>query len=787
MRKTVIHIALLTCCLLTTIVVQAQTFRDDFENQYTWYPPWSQIQLAVDSSHVATDSTLMEYNTYCLCDTTMEFGLDFNFPIADSLWGRNLHLNFQADYRFPDTLGQGELVFIIHKNGKDCFWQSHPLDDFSNDSAAWFHVHIDLDIPADYVGGGTLHFFLWNSHKNNIHTDNASLQLTSWTLPSFLPDIQMPDDDSLDTGNFQLHAIDSLPLTHPIGMVVEYILDQDTISEFNLFAKQDENHYFAVSSIDTTEAWLYTRNNDSHHVLIPTATHFYKDCRLLRQALVIPFIDSTLTVFRRNQAIDSTLFQSEYYLDREGFKIGEGERSVIVYYETEISSMQLDAKHHTAYFNLDYWRDHPLIHYPLNDDVEDRFVDVSSRPIHKGMSWMHHVNLSLGYDLRDMPRIMPLPEGYESGIIFTEHADWTDLRTHRATYFGNEHVTKARKATGGFVYYGIPVTKSIFYNNPDRITNAEASHGIFPGLQATIKTDKDFEKFLRQLNKQGYEICLHTPEQYSTTPSNLAEAMRYMERNFKSVSWIDHGYNNGAIHNREDLVCDALDQNSDQYADQLWRKHGVKYLWNAYYEENRMEQWCFDNNLMQPYPGFGDALPNRQITPITGNPSFLTWSTPSTLDANNDSEWDYYFHPNRLDQIVKNHTVFITHTYPAWTDPQRAFWTYDEDSTIIALPGMNRALERIAQLREERKMLPMTVKTYLDYYCCLRDVIYEVVDDRHISITNLGKEIKGFTILCTKPILFDDYRFYEFKKSGNDYFVWFNLKAMDKVIIEIKN
>ena len=103
------------------------------------------------------------------------------------------------------------------------------------------------------------------------------------------------------------------------------------------------------------------------------------------------------------------------------------------------------------------------------------------------------------------------------------------------------------------------------------------------------------------------------------------------------------------------------------------------------------------------------------------------------------------------------------------------------------MPGMNRALERIATLREAHKMLPMTIKTYLDYYCGLLQVDYTIIDAEHIRLTNLGEEIKGFTLLCPSPIRFEDNRYYEFRKSGDDYYIWFDLKPYDEITIRIIN
>jgi hypothetical protein len=788
------HIRIIVLLLLITagLNARAQLYSNNFDNGYTWYPPWENIVIGIDSTQ--TDQGFV-----CVCDSTREFGLGFIIEAGKMYPQQNIRIQYEFLFKTTATLLQAKLVFSIDDNSGNQYWQAYPLSNYVNDTAEWSRLILDLYFPFDYIGEGKISSYIWNRENENLYIDNAELKVTPWDMPSFLPDIQQ---DSITDDSFVLRMEDSLltPLTYPIGMLTEYVLDGDTVIDYQRFKKTTYRtfEYLAVSSIDSTYASWVTIFQEPY---IGIASSFYKEAKLLRKALVIPFIDSTLTIYRRNMEVENgKLFQNEYYLDREGFQVGEGKRTIVSYHQTDISSTQFDATNRIAYFNLDYWRDHPMIHYPMSDTMEGYFEDVSCRSIERGNKWFNWIELHIGDSIKDLPRIMPIPYGYESGIIFTEHADWTDIRTHRATYFGSERITKASKAIGGYVYYGIPVTKSVFYNNPDKVTNEEISRGAFHGLHATIKTDKDYAKFLKQLYQLGYEICLHTPEQYTTTPSNLNEAMRYMKRHFNTVSWIDHGYNNGPSHNREDLVCDGVEPSSEYYAADLWRKYGVKYLWNAYYEENRMESWHFDNNLTQPYPGFGDALPNRQVTTIPGfdrqffaglsssfEPEFLVWSTPSTLDILNDSDWDFYYSDERLQRIIDHHSVHITHVYSPWVWPGRTFWTYDTDSTIVAMPGMNRALERIAALREAHKMLPMTIKTYLDYYCGLLQVDYTIIDSEHIQLTNLGEEIKGFTLLCPTPIRFEDNRYYEFRKSGDYYYIWFDLKPYDEITIRIIN
>ena len=801
--------------------VNAQSYSNDFENGYTWYPPWFNLNIVADS----TDGTM---NHVCLCDTLHEYGLGFAIEAEKHYPNQNINCKYAcrvtrghapllltADSTFAtgghDPLSlpaasKAKIVISIDDDSGNRYWCAYPLQNYINNTAEWSQVSLDLNFPADYFNESSkLKAFIWNEGRERLVFDEARLEVMPWEY-SFLPKIDSLVQKDYDPENYCVLREDpyddeSAPITYPIGMFEEYIIDGDTLQEFNLF-QGHPNYAWARSRIGSTLMRM------TGHRAAPLPTHgkrigleciLSESCEVLRRTLVIPFIDSTLTVYRRNHHIDSTEFQSEYYLDREGFTIGEGPRSFTLYHPSKVSSMQLDATHRIAYINLDYWRDHPLIHYPFCDTIEDYFEDVSCdyyyRPkpsetrlgeIYVARHYFHYFTVHIGDSIHDLPRLMPVWDGYQSAFIFTEHADWTDLHTHRAVLFGNENITKPEEAVGGFCYYDIPVTKSVFYWNPDHITNAETSKGLFTGEVATLKTNRGFFKLLKSLKKEGFEICLHSPEVYTTLPSEFPKAMRFMKRQFNTVSWIDHGYNNGPEKNREDLVCDGLLPESPQYAAALWRKNAVRYLWNAYYEENRMEQFNFDSHFVQPYDGFGDALPNRQITTLpNGDKDFLLWSTPSTLEVNEDKDWYYFFDSTRLQKLVDHHNVFITHVYPAWSDPYRGFWQYDEDSTAVAMPGFNFALSQLARFREEKKILPTTIEKYLSYYENLLKVDYQIIDNHTVSLINHGENIEGLTLLCTKPIIVEG-KPIDFRKVDEGYLVWFDLKKNETVIINIR-
>ena len=737
---------------------KAQTYTNDFENQNIWNAPWFNLNIVADNN-AATK------NFVCICDTIHEYGMGFGINVGKEYPNQNINCKFGFLFK-ANANTQADIVVSIDDSIRNRYWAAYPLADYMTDSAEWSQVQLDLNFPASYTQGSEIKCYVWNKGMEFLAFDDAQLIVREDYSNNYLPFV----------------AHDSVPRYSPykslspyLVPIVEYIdANGDTLNDPTVM-ETTFHDYYAVHDMDSHSVKL------RHGVT--TETTFKKDVKLLRLSFILPLPEGELTVYRRNQHIDTANFQKSYYLDKEGFTIQNDSLILCTYHNLGISSLQLNTEDRIAYFNIDYWRDHPLLYYPMRSDTSDYFEDISYRAIHKGDILKGRFEV-YNFTMNDLPRLMPVWDGFQSAFIFTEHADWTDLRTHRAVLFGNENITKPEDAVGGFCYFNIPVTKSVFYWNPDNVTNEKTSAGRFLGLVASIKTDKEFFKLLKTIRKEGFEICLHSPEVYTTIPNEFPKAMRFMRRNFNTVSWIDHGYNNGPDKNREDLVCDGLLPDSPYYSADLWEKNGVRYLWNAYYEENRMEQYNFDGHFVQPFDGFGDALPNRQITTLPdGSKDFLLWSTPSTLEVNEDHEWYYYFDSIRLQRLVDQHNVFITHVYPAWSDPHRAFWQYNENGTAVAMPGFNFALSQLAHFRDEKKILPTTIEKYLSYYEKLQDIDYLILDNKTIQLTNRSESIEGLTLLCTKPIIVEG-KAIDFRKVDEGYLVWFDLKKNETVIIK---
>ena len=733
---------LLTLLLSVAYLSNSQCITLDFEEGYA-------IPSFINNVNIVTDSTAFDGTHVCLCDSIYEYGLGFQINTDNKSSQQNLGIKYGFWFKIADTLTSAKLVLSVDGENGNLYWVGYDLANYRIRPDQWAQVQLNQHFPIDYLDNSIIKGYIWNPSHNQILIDKVTLEIERETLPSFIPNIK---NDSLIIEPF-----------------VEYInANGDTLTDLSIIESRE----------------VITLNDDGR-IEFNTEATFNEDVKLLRLAYLMSLPEGRLTVYRRNQCVDTNNFQNAYYLDREGFMIESDSVNIATYHNLGISSLQLDVQKRTACFNIDYWRDHPLLRFPLDNDTLEYFEDISYRNIKKGEILKGNFTIFKNHTTSELPRIMPIWNGYQSAFIFTEHADWTDLSTHRAVLFGNANITNASEAVGGFSYFGIPVTKSVFYNNPDHITNTQTSKGNFTSPIETIKTNPDFFKLLKSLKNIGFDICLHTPEIYTTKRSNLRNALRFMRRQFGSPTWIDHGYNNTDIHNREDLVCDGLIPDSPQYAADLWKHNKVRFLWNAYYEERPMEEFNFDGHFIQPYDGFGDALPNRQITKLPNSNDFLLWSTSSTLEVNEDSEWYYFFSENRLQHIVDRHKVFITHTYPAWSDPWRGFWEYNEYGTPVAMPGFNFALQQLADLRDKKEMLPTTISQYLNYYEQLLKITYEIQSDGSIMLVNHGDAIKGLTLICTQPIMVEN-KPANFRKVGNEYLFWFNLDKRETATIRFK-
>ena len=775
------------------------TFFNDFEeenNNYIW-----------KNQYVKTDSSAFSGNNICECPADQMYAFGFDLPIDDSIGNRNAYITFEMMLK-AETRTNAKFVLSLQNGNENLLWKSFPLSDGFAQENQWYRTNFELNVPNDIIKGSKFNCYVLNEGFEHFYIDDFSFSVEYYDIPTYVNEIreyETPKDlkkisetNTLnifysEKGNNIVLADDKYNIiTKPLSMFYSLIVNDDTVEVqlagwdllTDVNGNKDVYKFKNDNKIVATELTISFDDNDSN-VNFDLESTYLKDVKVLKSSLIFPFLNDDFTVYRRNPFVDSVNYQDVYYLDKEGFSLDLEGKQLNLYHPENVSSIQLDAKKSIAYINSDYHYDHLLIRYELLD-TSGYYIDNSATLMKKGASLNSSFAISLT-EKAELPRIMPIMSGYESAFIWTEHADWSDIKTHRATYFGSEEIENVEDAIGGFAYYNIPVTKSVFYNNPDSVTNYE-KNADFPGLHSTIMTDPLFFDFLNQLKDKGFDICLHTPEQYTTTQENLSEALSFMKNNFASPSWIDHGYNNSELSNRENMVCDGLDSASPYYAYELWKANGVKYLFNASYEEMNprpFSEYIFENYLFRPYPGFGDALPLPKVSSLPMFPEILLWSTPYTMEPGETWAWDYYFEQYVLDKLVDYRYVFITHIYPAWVDEGRGYWEM-KDGKYVAKEGFNSALEKIAAMEKERLLLPTTIADYMTYQQQLQSLEYKVETDGTVVLRNKNEEtIKGLSLISTHDISLENEKHFNIRKtkSGDENIIWFDMEPDEEVRI----
>jgi len=796
---------LLRLLLLLPVFSIAQHFENSFEanqNQTFWL-----------NTTIVPDSTAYQGDAYNLTPANQEFGFGFqldSYEILDS--HHSIDFKLSGWLRFDQPAEKAFYILTINRDDKLLLWHAFDLTANFTTANEWFYFSDSLSIPADLLQNSKLKTYLWNTSKINIAADQISHRFSPAHIPDYLPK------------NIDFSAAEGIPKVLAQNQFFELLLFPETGSL--LVADQNGKPltkswsvYTALNRKNTliksqSQQWklrrikqkgdkkqvvlvaknALSRNKiqinfdwESPQMEVSMQSRFRGIGQLERQALVIGFEDSLSRVFQKNRHIDSINFQLAYYLDQQGFLTGQNQRTAGIYPATKLSSLQYSRRMNAAFLNLDYAADHPIIHYPLREDTTDYYIYRSAQTLKPSSKTSGSFDFLAGFEPTFPPRIMPVPSGYNAAIVFAEHADWTNIRTQRAVNFGHEDITKADSAVGGFVFYDIPVTKSVFYNNPDGVTNAAISDSLFLETHASLSETPHFEDFLLQLHHKGHEICLHTPEQFSTTRKNLKIALKYMNQHFGSPSWIDHGYNNSAKNNRENTVCDGLNKSGKFSVLKHGNKQGVRYFWNPYFEEvSPFAPWHFDGQLMQPYPGFSDAFPERDFAKIPGTDSWL-WHTSGTLEVPREGLWNYYFNNERLARIIDYNNIHIAHVYPAWVNETKGFWRFDDEGKIVAETGFNQALARIDSLHKSGQLLPATVQQLLSYYEQSLEIDYKINPDNSITITNKGKQpIEGLSFITSAKKVEITGKDFHSRQTNKGLIFWFDIRPEEVVNIKAK-
>ncbi len=739
-------------------------------------------------------------------------GIYYQNNFSSKINRHNIRVIFHGRIRSSDLHHCGEFVFQVKQKDSVLFEKHCDNKRFISKVNEWTFFCDTVVITQNFTSDLSNKLCVTFQHtggKAIVDADDLHLKIFDIHNYSFLPKTPAALESSEQTKTLlqnkffkinydeemqtiQLSDLKNEALIKQITYLLEYKTNRnDTLLPFSFQKFKLLKHEKNTLEFTTTNKLISVQINieidSSAQLKFSAKRDYHQSIFVGRESMLIETNDKVCEVYRSNRQVDTQNFQDEYWLEKEGVKIGRNERSIYFYHNEDISSAQVNTLQNQLIVNLDFAGDHPFTHFPLIENpTQDVKIDLSEKERKANTFARNEWNLFVGEDVNSIPRFMKNNDGYISTYIFTEHADNTDLRTHYAVNYGSEDITTYNSAQGGFAKYNIPNTKSIFYNNPTHSTNERANKN-FTSEACNLKGTAGYEKLIDELYANGQEICLHTPDNSTTTAKNLKEALEYMAKKYHSKSWIDHGYNNRLKDNREDFVCDGLNPSSPYYALDLWQKNNIQYLWNCQNEHSWIHtQYHFQNSLTDVYYGWGDRLPSPSCW-LESNASnkVYSWSTNQHFPFSSPQQWKELYNEKTLNDLIKNQGICINHCYSASVDGNSVSWYKNEKGKIVIRPEFDDALKLLAHYRDQKLLNITTVEKFMDYNLAVEKVKYEIIGANKIRISNTGNaNINGFSMIVKAKNVNAKGKLISSKRWNGELVFWFDLLAGEIVVIE---
>jgi hypothetical protein len=749
---------------------------------------------------------------YSSTDSVNRYGFGYTSAFPENCQEKNLIIQYTAQLRSAGKSSEAGIVTSVTYGDSAVYWSFENFNGKLKDLNKWTAVSGQLRVPRKFTGPEyKLSVYLWNKDGvTRFDMDDLVLSFSELQMPSFLPPAnnlfsrpeKFDQKYSIRNAAVWLNKKDG-------GAFIENLTGDTVISSLSLISEtrkgssvkhQWQNKWTARKDTDLLsegKLQLMSANDFSNSSLVIDAsaadaihfrltTVFSKPVTLNRIALVLRYPGVLESVYK-NSITHPGDFYNEYWLGREGLSATYGDKKLVLYHPKKISSIQLNTETKEIYVNSDFYADHPMLHFPLMEKSIGRFTDVSASVYKKGDSLVADFEIDICPEITKIPLLMNSPKGFQSVFIWTEHADYTNLRTQRAVYFGSDRITRPDSAVGGFIRYSIPVTKSVFYSNPEPVDNSVKA-AFLKGPEVTVKEFPEFRNFLKSLEESGMEICLHTPDHYTCDRKSLDEALSNMRRDFSTVTWIDHGYDNSIYSNREDLNCDGSIPESKYYSADLWKKYGIEYIWNSYFEDtNLFAPYAYYSFLTVPYSGWNESMP---VPDYWKHPSrtgdLIHWRTSNTLDIADTMLWSYFFNDFRLNDLVNSRGTYIVHSYPARADSTTGFYDYS-DSEITANRSFNEMLARLSDYRKAGKIRLCTIKDMLAYRTSLDNISYEFTGNGIVRLHNDGRApIYGLSFSVPASEVKSSKKEMKQKRSGDDVIFWMDIEAGETIDLLIK-
>ncbi|MBL0103399.1 MAG: hypothetical protein IPP51_06315 [Bacteroidetes bacterium] len=476
---------------------------------------------------IAFDSS--SNNHFSATDSLHPYGIGYKSSFPASLRFQSVEVTVKAKVRAHSAGGKGSLVFSSTRNSQSTFWESRNIVVQQADTGRWIDFTASAAFPSNLTGNECeLLIFFWNENgKSQIDIDDVDFVFKVKELPSFFPSFPLSSQN--DRKDFFLltktRDFSFLTDADSSSLIVLSALGDTLFSDYFLVlemnSKRNKTTLPLVNPVDLSRnvrrtkmgdgvvidfkskdicgTISVTENSAGSSLDFNSSVHFLKEKYVRRLAFALNQQIPLDRVYKVNTQVDSGYFKKEYWLEKEGYSVSNERSKLVTYRPDNLSSIQLGNFGAQVVFNFDFATDHPLMHFPKMSKSKNIYVDQSERNYKAGDSLLSAFRFDLIPVSSEIIRIAKNPNGFPASLVWTEHADYADIRTQRAVNFGSENVVKLKDAKGGFAGWNIPVTKSVFYCNPEAQT-LKFKDSRFDRTSVSIKnhpTSKSFSKNLR--------------------------------------------------------------------------------------------------------------------------------------------------------------------------------------------------------------------------------------------------------------------------------------------------
>ena len=375
------------------------------------------------------------------------FGYESEFP--GFVKSKNFALGIGFYYRLQNAKSKAILWISVNMGDSLIFKQSFSI---ASDSAInrWALFTRSINFPANIPPNATMSVSLQNSSRNFVDIDDYKISFLRIGRPSFLITDKKKEERSFlsgftyrpvyknkfytilysdKLGDFQIRSANNDKILSSAKYYIQWIKNNDTLSHFANKLVYTPGEKNSVRFSGETSICNFTinlvLNDESSLIKAESKTTFKDSIQLVRETMIFSFSQGINEVYRKNTLIDSKRFRNEYWLDKEGIKIGSGAKTLYLYHNPDISSVQLSVRAGELFINLDYYRDHPLAEVLAGKGI----VDMSCNLYKAGASRENDFQLFAGSDFVSLPRFMKSPNGYLSTFVLTKKTDCISLQT----------------------------------------------------------------------------------------------------------------------------------------------------------------------------------------------------------------------------------------------------------------------------------------------------------------------------------------------------------------------